>query len=96
MTQTMEPQATEAQGTLPRVSHWIDNKIVPSTSGKSRPVYNPATGAQTKTVDIASVAEIDAAVASAKAAFPMWRATSLATRADTAGSAPEHWERHSP
>ena len=37
MTQTMESQATEAQGTLPRVNHWIDGKLVPSTSGKSRP-----------------------------------------------------------
>jgi len=82
MTQMKESQATEAQSTLPRVSHWIDNKIVPSTSGKSRPVYNPATGEQTKTVDIASVEEIDAAVASAKAAFPAWRATSLSKRAD--------------
>jgi len=82
MTQTMEPQATEAQGTLPRVSHWIDGKVVPSASGQSRPVYNPATGQQTKTVDIASVEEIDSAVAAAKAAFPAWRATSLAKRAD--------------
>ena len=82
MTQTMEPQATEAQGTLPRVSHWIDGKVVPSASGQSRPVYNPATGQQTKTVDIASVEEIDQAVAAAKAAFPAWRATSLAKRAD--------------
>ena len=83
MTQTMEPQATEAQGSLPRVSHWINGAIVPSTSGKSRPVYNPATGEQAKTVDIASVEEIEATIAAAKAAFPMWRATSLAKRADT-------------
>jgi malonate-semialdehyde dehydrogenase (acetylating)/methylmalonate-semialdehyde dehydrogenase len=82
MTQTMESQAPEAQGTLPRVSHWINGAIVRSTSGQSRPVFNPATGEQTKTVDIASVEEIDAAVAAAKAAFPAWRATSLAKRAD--------------
>ena len=83
MTQTMEPQATEAQRSLPRVSHWINGALAPSTSGNSRPVYNPATGEQTKTVDIASVEEIEAAIAAAKAAFPMWRATSLAKRADT-------------
>ena len=82
MTQMMESRTTETQGALPRVSHWINGRIVPSTSGQSRPVFNPATGEQTKTVDIASVEEIDAAVAAAKAAFPMWRATSLAKRAD--------------
>lgn len=83
MTQTMEPQAAGAQGSLPRVSHWINGQVVPSTSGKSRPVYNPATGQQTKTVDVASVEEIEQTIAVAKAAFPMWRATSLSKRADT-------------
>ncbi len=83
MTQTMEPQASEALAGLPRVNHWINGRLVPSTSGNSRPVYNPATGEQTKTVDVASVAEIEMAIAAAKEAFPMWRATSLAKRADT-------------
>ena len=83
MTQTMEPQATQAQANLPRVSHWINGQLVESTSGKSRPVYNPATGQQTKTVDVASPEEIEMAVTAAKAAFPMWRATSLSKRADT-------------
>ncbi len=83
MTQTMEPQSAAAQANLPRVSHWINGKIVASTSGQSRPVYNPATGQQTKTVDVASPEEIELAVAAAKEAFPMWRATSLSKRADT-------------
>ncbi len=82
MTQTMEPQANAAQTNLPRVSHWIDGKIVASTSGKGRPVFNPATGQQTKVVDVASPEEIELAVAAAKAAFPAWRATSLSKRAD--------------
>ncbi len=94
MTQTMEPQATEAQGTLPRVNHWINGALVPSTSGKSRPVYNPATGEQTKTVDIASVEEIEMAIAAAKEAFPMWRATSLAKRADTLFSIRNAFDSH--
>jgi len=66
MTQTLEPQVAGAQAALPRVSHWINGKIVESTSGQSRPVYNPATGRQTKTVDVASPAEIEMAVAAAK------------------------------
>ena len=65
-----------------RISHWIDGKVVPSTSGNSAPVYNPATGEQTGAVDLASPAEVDVAVAAAKAAFPAWRSTSLSKRAE--------------
>ena len=45
-------------------------------------MYDPATGQLTKHVDFASVDEVDAAVAAAKAAFPGWRATSLSKRTD--------------
>ena len=65
-----------------RISHWIDGKVVESTSGNSAPVYDPATGAQTSSVDLATAAEVDTAVAAAKAAFPAWRATSLSKRAE--------------
>lgn len=65
-----------------RISHWIDGRVVASTSGNSAPVFDPATGQQSGAVDLASVAEVDAAVAAAKAAFPAWRATSLSKRAE--------------
>jgi malonate-semialdehyde dehydrogenase (acetylating)/methylmalonate-semialdehyde dehydrogenase len=65
-----------------RISHWIDGKVSPGTSGRSGVVYNPATGEQASTVDFASVDEVDAVVASARAAFPAWRATSLSRRAE--------------
>ncbi|MFK7918591.1 MAG: CoA-acylating methylmalonate-semialdehyde dehydrogenase [Ilumatobacter sp.] len=65
-----------------RISHWIDGKVVESTSGHSAPVYDPATGEQTGALDLASVAEVDAAVAAAKSAFPAWRATSLSRRSE--------------
>ena len=65
-----------------RISHWIDGKVVESTSGNSAPVFDPATGEQTGAVDLASTAEVDAAVAAAKAAFPEWRSTSLSKRAE--------------
>eukprot|EP00095_Tigriopus_kingsejongensis_P007325 snap_masked-scaffold9762_size2337-processed-gene-0.1 protein:Tk07325 transcript:snap_masked-scaffold9762_size2337-processed-gene-0.1-mRNA-1 annotation:"methylmalonate-semialdehyde dehydrogenase" len=67
---------------MDRISHWIDGKVVPSTSGRSAAVYNPATGKQSGAVDLASVDEVDAAVAAAKAAFPAWRSTSLSKRAE--------------
>jgi len=65
-----------------RISHWIDGKVVESTSGNSAPVFDPATGEQTSAVDLASVAEVDTAVAAAKAAFPAWRSASLSKRAE--------------
>src|SRR5688500_17409843 len=65
-----------------RISHWIDGKVVPGNSGRGGPVFNPATGEQAATVDLANVDEVDAAVASAKTAFPAWRATSLSKRAE--------------
>jgi malonate-semialdehyde dehydrogenase (acetylating) / methylmalonate-semialdehyde dehydrogenase len=64
------------------IGHWIDGAEVEGTSGRSGPVYNPATGRQTGEVAFASVEEIDRAVASGQAAFPSWRATSLAKRAE--------------
>jgi malonate-semialdehyde dehydrogenase (acetylating)/methylmalonate-semialdehyde dehydrogenase len=65
-----------------RISHWIGGALVEGSSGRSGPVYNPATGEQTGEVDFASTEEIDRAVASAKQAFPAWRALSLARRAE--------------
>src|SRR4051794_38823770 len=63
-----------------RISHWIDNAVVPGTSGRSGPVFNPATGEQTGEVDLASAAEVSAVVASAKAAAAEWRSASLSRR----------------
>jgi malonate-semialdehyde dehydrogenase (acetylating) / methylmalonate-semialdehyde dehydrogenase len=65
-----------------RISHWIDGAVVESTSGRSGKVFNPATGEQAASVDFANDAEVDAAVACAKAAFPAWRATALGRRAE--------------
>jgi malonate-semialdehyde dehydrogenase (acetylating)/methylmalonate-semialdehyde dehydrogenase len=65
-----------------RIGHWISNKMVLGTSGRSGVIYNPATGEQQATVDFANVAELDAVVAVAKAALPAWRATSLSRRAE--------------
>ena len=65
-----------------RIGHWINNKVVLGTSGRSGVVFNPATGEQQAAVDFASVAELDAVVASAKDALPGWRSTSLSRRAE--------------
>ena len=83
MTQVAEPGSKNAQTPSPgRVSHWIGGAVVAGTSGREGPVYDPATGSVTRYVDFASVDEVGAAVAAAKAAFPGWRATSLSKRTD--------------
>jgi malonate-semialdehyde dehydrogenase (acetylating)/methylmalonate-semialdehyde dehydrogenase len=65
---------------MKRISSYVCGRTVPGTSGRCGPVFNPATGEQTGEVEFASANEVDAAVAAAKAAFPAWRATSLARR----------------
>jgi malonate-semialdehyde dehydrogenase (acetylating)/methylmalonate-semialdehyde dehydrogenase len=94
MTQVVDPKgaagaarATSEASTGPstgleRVGHWIGGRPAAGTSGRSGPVYDPATGKLAREVDFASVDEVDAAVAAAKAAFPGWRATSLAKRSE--------------
>ena len=64
------------------ISHWIGGQIVRGTSGRTNPVYNPATGEQTGAVELATVEEVDRAVAAAKEAFPAWRKLSLSRRSD--------------
>lgn len=76
MTETIAPPTAKP------IHHWIGGKSVPGTSGRSGPVYNPATGEQSGAVDFATVEEIDAAVQAAKHAFTTWREVSLARRAE--------------
>jgi malonate-semialdehyde dehydrogenase (acetylating)/methylmalonate-semialdehyde dehydrogenase len=81
MTHTAVAGAAAGRGTeLPVVPHWIDGAEYPSASGRTAPVYDPALGTETKRVALANQVEVDAAVASAKAAFPRWRELSLARR----------------
>jgi len=64
------------------IGHWVEGKAVAGTSGRFGPVWNPATGVQTAQVALASLEEINAVVATAKGAFPGWRATGLGRRAE--------------
>ena len=64
------------------IDHWINGQRVAGASGNSGPVFNPATGQQQGTVALASVSEVDQAVATAKEAFASWRSSSLSKRAD--------------
>src|ERR687892_1802392 len=81
MTELVEAPEAQREG-VARISHWIGGRSVAGESGRSGPVYNPATGQQTGAVDFASVEEVDAAVAAAKEAFVSLRSVSLSKRID--------------
>jgi malonate-semialdehyde dehydrogenase (acetylating)/methylmalonate-semialdehyde dehydrogenase len=80
--------------TIARISHWVDGRVQPGSSGRGAPVHNPATGAQTASVDLASTTEVDAAVASAARAAAEWRSASLSRRAAVLFAFRDLLERH--
>jgi len=82
MTELAQAPKERAEEGVARISHWIGGRIVPGESGRSGPVYNPALGRQTGAVDFASAEEVGRAVATAKEAFPGWRAMSLSRRTE--------------
>ena len=55
-----------------KLQHFINGKLVESTSGRQQDVFNPATGEVSAQVVLASVDEVNAAVAAASAAAPAW------------------------
>ncbi len=61
--------------------HFIDGKIVKSTSGNRQDVFNPSLGAVSGSVALASISEVDAAVENAKNTWETWRHTSPLARA---------------
>jgi len=62
------------------VQHWVGGAAFAGASTRTAPVYNPATGVAQREVLLATTADVDHAVATAKAAFPAWSSTSVAKR----------------
>ena len=62
------------------IQHWIGGKPTTGTSDRTAPVFNPATGAQQADVLLAGEADVEAAIAAARDAFPDWSQTSLSKR----------------
>ena len=81
MTTATAPRSTRDAGRVPVLPHWIAGREHEGTGGRLSEVTDPATGAVTARLALAAPADVDAAVAAAKAAFPAWRDTSLARRA---------------
>lgn len=65
---------------ITRINHWIDGAIAASTSSRTSPVYNPATGHITGEVVLANQQDIDAAIASAVRGAKVWGTLSIARR----------------
>ncbi|MFI1280768.1 gamma-aminobutyraldehyde dehydrogenase [Streptomyces sp. NPDC020858] len=63
-------------------AQYIDGHLRPGTSGRSHTVIDPATGDEVLTYELASTADVDAAVAAAKRAFPAWSGATPGERSD--------------
>ena len=66
---------------IANIDHFIAGHAVAGRSGRTQDVFNPATGAVTGQVALASVDEVAQAVAAAQAAFPAWADTPPIRRA---------------
>mgnify|MGYP000020477045 FL=1 len=62
------------------VQHWVNGAAFAGSSTRTAPVYNPALGSVAREVALATKADLDAAVASAKAALPAWSTTPVGKR----------------
>jgi malonate-semialdehyde dehydrogenase (acetylating)/methylmalonate-semialdehyde dehydrogenase len=62
------------------ISHWINGSETKGSGSRFGEVFDPALGTQSAQVAFAEAADIEAAVASAQAAFPAWKDTSIAKR----------------
>jgi malonate-semialdehyde dehydrogenase (acetylating)/methylmalonate-semialdehyde dehydrogenase len=78
-TETRQPE-TAPSLPLPILSHWIDGHPVEVLPEQTGPVYDPATGEVIARVPRGGAAEVDAAVAAARRAFPAWRDMPLIAR----------------
>ena len=78
----------------PLLSDFVGGAWVDSRATSSCDVYNPATGAVIAKSPLGTRADVDAAVAAAKAAFPAWRATPVVERARAMFAFKDRLEEH--
>jgi malonate-semialdehyde dehydrogenase (acetylating) / methylmalonate-semialdehyde dehydrogenase len=76
------------------IQHYINGRIVESTSGRQQDVFNPATGDVSAQVALASEQEVHAAVAAAQAAAPAWADMAPLKRARVLSKFKELIEKH--
>ncbi|MHB1375024.1 MAG: CoA-acylating methylmalonate-semialdehyde dehydrogenase [Thauera sp.] len=83
---------TQAPAHIP---HWIAGQPHAGTGERSAEVFDPALGAVARTLALASQADVEAAVAAARAAFPGWAAVTPQRRAKVLFRMQELVERYS-
>ncbi|MDZ5636491.1 CoA-acylating methylmalonate-semialdehyde dehydrogenase [Janthinobacterium sp. GMG1] len=81
--------------TTQQIGHFIGGNPMAWRSERTSDVFNPATGAVTAKVALATPSELNAAVAAAHAAFPAWSQTSPLRRARVMFKFKELLEEHS-
>jgi malonate-semialdehyde dehydrogenase (acetylating)/methylmalonate-semialdehyde dehydrogenase len=72
---------TPAYTSATPIGHFIHGERVVDATSRTQAVYNPATGAVARTLHLGASKDVDAAVASAKAAFDGWSNTPPIRRA---------------
>ena len=81
-------------GTPATLAHFVHGWEVAGDSGRAGDVFDPATGRVSARVPLASKTEVEAAIASAAAAFPGWAAVTPLNRARVLFKFKELLERH--
>ena len=74
-------QKAEEVGTIRTVENWIDGERRPAQSDRHGDVFDSATGKKCAQVVMSTEADTEAAIASARAAFPVWSRTPVLRRA---------------
>jgi malonate-semialdehyde dehydrogenase (acetylating) / methylmalonate-semialdehyde dehydrogenase len=80
MAASSSDSGTNGSGML-RIGHWIAGRGAPGEASRTAPVFDPAIGAQTAEVALASAGDVDAAVRAAVDASHEWGSSSLTRRA---------------
>ena len=81
-------------GNHPVIGHFVNGQVVRSTSGRQQAVFNPATGEVVAEVALASVHEVNSAVAAASKAAYAWAETAPLRRARILFKFKELIEKH--
>jgi hypothetical protein len=67
--------------TTQQIHNYIGGKYVPPSSGTYMGVLDPATGKEIAQVAVSNAADVDAAIATAQAAYPQWSRMTMKARA---------------
>lgn len=81
----------QAQDRFADGAQYIAGRLAKGTSGRRHAVVDPATGDEVYTYELAGTADVDAAVAAARAAFPGWAGATPANGPTPCTASPPYW-----